>query len=601
MSIAQQVLANPGKYSIQQLQQGVKNGIIPAYIAVPLIQEKVNQQKQMQMAQAMQQPPAQERPPVAQQVMEEARGLDALPTNLPTQYAGGGIVAFDEGGKVPRFQSQGLVQGYETPYDRMNRLNREREAQQAAYFATPEGRAQQIRSDRAGLMAPIAAAGDVFVGGPANALSYGLSGIANAVGVPRIGRALGIYDPDVTSVELPKVGTGTATPFYDKLRQYAAGQSDSSAPATTAQPTNAPATPAAPTTGEPQGIASVAPQTRLDNSGLGLGGASALGRGPGLGIKQPKFAAPEGGSYKSEAESFYNKYGTEAAALDEKTDKAIKEANESVKGKAFDEYKKSLEQEAVQAGADKEQAKYMSLFKAGLAMMAGTSRHAFENIGKGAMVGTEDYQAAVKDLKKAERERRKEFALIEQARRAEDIGDRDKAVASLEKARERQDTRMRYIGEGIYKGTTLDKSQAYDIAKTQFASESDIFRTHLAGQYQVGAAGVSANARLAAILAAQGGRGQMNQKQVGDVLRELQTSPEAMEHKKKLLKQFGEKSANTPEFQEAMDKFVGGLFQKYYPGANAAGTNFSGGARMTPALQQMLADPSIAQYLNTQP
>lgn len=601
MSIAQQVLANPGKYSIQQLQQGVKNGIIPAYIAVPLIQEKVNQQKQMQMAQAMQQPPAQERHPVAQQVMEEARGLDALPTNLPTQYAGGGIVAFDEGGQVPRFQSRGLVQEYETPYDRMNRLNREREAQQAAYFATPEGRAQQIRSDRAGLMAPIAAAGDVFVGGPANALSYGLSGIANAVGVPRIGRALGIYDPDVTSVELPKVGTGTATPFYDKLRQYAAGQSDSSAPATTAQPTNAPATPAAPTTGEPQGIASVAPQTRPDTSGLGLGGTSALGRGPGLGIKQPKFAAPEGGSYKSEAESFYNKYGTEAAALDEKTDKAIKEANESVKGKAFDEYKKSLEQEAVQAGADKEQAKYMSLFKAGLAMMAGTSRHAFENIGKGAMVGTEDYQAAVKDLKKAERERRKEFALIEQARRAEDIGDRDKAVASLEKARERQDTRMRYIGEGIYKGTTLDKSQAYDIAKTQFASESDIFRTHLAGQYQVGAAGVSANARLAAILAAQGGRGQMNQKQVGDALRELQTSPEAMEYKKKLIKEKGEKSANTPEFQAAMDKFVGGLFQKYYPGANVAGTGFSGGAQMTPALQQMLADPSIAQYLNTQP
>jgi len=601
MSIAQQVLANPGKYSIQQLQQGVKNGIIPAYIAVPLIQEKVNQQKQMQMAQAMQQPPAQERPPVAQQVMEEARGLDALPTNLPTQYAGGGIVAFDEGGQVPRFQSRGLVQEYETPYDRMNRLNREREAQQAAYFATPEGRAQQIRSDRAGLMAPIAAAGDVFVGGPANALSYGLSGIANAVGVPRIGRALGIYDPDVTSVELPKVGTGTATPFYDKLRQYAAGQSDSSAPATTAQPTNAPATPAAPTTGEPQGIASVAPQTRPDTSGLGLGGASALGRGPGLGIKQPKFAAPEGDSYKSEAESFYNKYGTEAAALDEKTDKAIKDANEKVKGKAFDEYKKSLEQEAVQAGADKEQAKYMSLFKAGLAMMAGTSRHAFENIGKGAMVGTEDYQAAVKDLKKAEKERQKEFALIEQARRAEDIGDRDKAVASLEKARERQDTRMRYIGEGIYKGTTLDKSQAYDIAKTQFASESDIFRTHLAGQYQVGAAGVSADARLAAAIAASGARGQMNQKQVGDALLALQTSPEAMEYKKKLIKEKGEKAANTPEFKAAMDQFVGGLFQKYYGGTTRGGTGFSGGAQMTPALQQMLADPSIAQYLNIQP
>lgn len=559
MSIAQQVLANPGKYSIQQLQQGVKNGIIPAYIAVPLIQEKVNQQKQMQMAQAMQQPPAQERPPVAQQVMEEARGLDALPTNLPTQYAGGGIVAFDEGGQVPRFQYGGvpqtspLVTPYETPYDRMNRLNREREAQESAF--------RQSQAAEQGIMPygqQMGNLGSALANAPVNALKY----LVSAPGGP--------------------------------------GLFTSSKPETPA-PTQLTNTPAAPTTGEPQGIASVAPQTRPDTSGIGLGGTSALGRGPGLGIKQPKFAAPEGDSYESSAKKFYEGYETKAEALDKKTDEAIKEANEKVKGKAFDEYKKSLEQEAVQAGADKDQAKYMSLFKAGLAMMAGTSRHAFENIGKGAMVGTEDYQAAVKDLKKAEKERQKEFALIEQARRAEDIGDRDKAVASLEKARERQDTRMRYIGEGIYKGTTLDKNQAYDIAKTQFASESDIFRTHLAGQYQVGAAGVSANARLAAILAAQGGRGQMNQKQVGDALRELQTSPEAMEYKKKLIKEKGEKSANTPEFQAAMDKFVGGLFQKYYPGANVAGTGFSGGVQMTPALQQMLADPSIAQYLNTQP
>ena len=110
MSIAQQVLANPGRYSIQQLQQGVKDGVIPAYIAVPLIQEKVQQEKQAQAAQAMQQPPAQAQPPIADRVMAEARGLETLPTNLPIKMAAGGIVAFDEGGSVPRYQSQGLVQ-----------------------------------------------------------------------------------------------------------------------------------------------------------------------------------------------------------------------------------------------------------------------------------------------------------------------------------------------------------------------------------------------------------------------------------------------------------------------------------------------------------
>ena len=85
MSIAQKVLANPGKYSIQQLSSAVDAGVIPAYIAIPIIQEKMQEQQQSQSAQAMQQPMSQ--PPVAQQVMAKARGLESLPTDLPTQYA----------------------------------------------------------------------------------------------------------------------------------------------------------------------------------------------------------------------------------------------------------------------------------------------------------------------------------------------------------------------------------------------------------------------------------------------------------------------------------------------------------------------------------
>lgn len=68
-------------------------------------------------------------------------------------------------------------------------------------------------------MAIPAAAADVLVGGPVNAISAGTEWLANAVGVPRIGRALGIYDNDVNSVTLPRIGSGTATPYYDKVRQ----------------------------------------------------------------------------------------------------------------------------------------------------------------------------------------------------------------------------------------------------------------------------------------------------------------------------------------------------------------------------------------------
>ena len=109
MSIAQQILANPGKYSIQQLKQGVEHGVIPAYIAIPLIQEKVQQEKRMQMAQAMQQGAQQDQMPVAARVMQEAQGVEGLPTNLPQQYAGGGIIAFEDGGQVERYQNTGLV------------------------------------------------------------------------------------------------------------------------------------------------------------------------------------------------------------------------------------------------------------------------------------------------------------------------------------------------------------------------------------------------------------------------------------------------------------------------------------------------------------
>ena len=169
----------------------------------------------------------------------------------------------------------------------MNRLNREREAREAAYVATPEGRAAQLRQDRAGFLAPIAAAADIpsgFYNGVAGLTQMG----ANAIGVPRIGRALGIYSPDVTSVEVPKIGNGSATPYFDQLRQYAAGKSDTPA-ATNVAATDTTKPAADTTTQTAQPDKAVPGRGGIDDllSGLGLGGTSALGRAPGVGLKQP--------------------------------------------------------------------------------------------------------------------------------------------------------------------------------------------------------------------------------------------------------------------------------------------------------------------------
>ena len=53
--------------------------------------------------------------------LPEDVGIGRLPAPNLKKLAGGGIVAFDEGGSVPRYQSQGLVQSSGSLYD----LNRD--------------------------------------------------------------------------------------------------------------------------------------------------------------------------------------------------------------------------------------------------------------------------------------------------------------------------------------------------------------------------------------------------------------------------------------------------------------------------------------------
>jgi len=82
-------------------------------------------------------------------------------------------------------------------------------------------------------------------------------------------------------------------------------------------------------------------------------------------------------------------------------------------------------------------AKAMAIFKAGLGMMAGTSQYAFENIGKGAMAGLEDYSASIKDFRKLGIERDKAYAEIEAARNAAARDDFKTSIGLQEKGADR--------------------------------------------------------------------------------------------------------------------------------------------------------------------
>lgn len=81
------------KLSIQQLTKAVQDGTVPSFIGIPLIQEKMKEKTAASAMQAQQ-------PPVAQQVLQQAmatEGVQALPSNMPQQYAQGGILHYAEG------------------------------------------------------------------------------------------------------------------------------------------------------------------------------------------------------------------------------------------------------------------------------------------------------------------------------------------------------------------------------------------------------------------------------------------------------------------------------------------------------------------------
>ena len=110
---------------IQAIQRslitGVQSGAIKSYVGIPLIQEltkklsEVKAKMAQNVAGAGMQQPQQGQPPIAQQIMAQAaqadqsQGVEALQSNLPQSYVGGGIIAFEDGGQVERYQNTGYT------------------------------------------------------------------------------------------------------------------------------------------------------------------------------------------------------------------------------------------------------------------------------------------------------------------------------------------------------------------------------------------------------------------------------------------------------------------------------------------------------------
>ena len=154
----------------KSLITGVQNGSIQPYVGIPLIQDLTKKltEAKAQMAQSvagagMPQSPA-GGPPIAQQVMQQAaqenQGVEALPSNLPQSYAGGGIIAFEGGGEVERYQNAGFTGGQEfgisdpvadavddLKYEEKARLKAIKEAEARAKFLRDAGAPQAAEAE----------------------------------------------------------------------------------------------------------------------------------------------------------------------------------------------------------------------------------------------------------------------------------------------------------------------------------------------------------------------------------------------------------------------------------------------------------------------
>jgi hypothetical protein len=154
------------------------------------------------------------------------------------------------------------------------------------------------------------------------------------------------------------------------------------------------------------------------------------------------------------------------------------------KGKAFEETEASIKKEEGAEPADKEKAGLMALTQGFLAVAAGESPYALTNIAKGLGLGLKEYGDSLKEFKKAGKERQKQMAEIEQARRAEARGDVDKASSLYESAQDREQRRRASIDQG------LASLEAHGIS-----GAASLMGHEISGKYSLAGHQVSANAQ----------------------------------------------------------------------------------------------------------
>lgn len=588
--LSQEVANNPTRFSVAQLKS--MEGKVPGYILYPAIQYVIEQQKRMQLAQSLQQPPVSEQPSVVEQIKQEAAqmggGVEQLPSNLPQEYAEGGIVAFADNKDQPVnvdmpsertnpplsaiFQSILGISPTEEQYEE-DRIKKERARIEDKLRLERLREEQKTKAGIETLVAPPSAA--ITNMSAAEMAVPGMGGYEAPVTAPR--RTLSAEETQQVIDQMRAKGMRVG---LDTYRDVQAGRIP---PEISAAKPSAVAPDAPPQRAVP-------PAAKPPAAGPGFAGFGGYGVG-GFGIPadlKPKSAVEE---YRRQM------YGTEtepgllarSEARQRRLDEQVAAQQNKVTGQAYETLEKQLRKEEEERGTEKEQAKAMAIFKAGLAIMSGTSPRALENIGKGAMVGAEDWQKASAEIKKAEKEHRRMLAEIDQARRAEKIGDRDKMIARLDKANEHAQRMDEQGVRGFMAAFGMDEETAREVWKTKYSAAKSV---EVAAMQQEGKI---ESAMLRGMLSGSGEKGAMTQKQRGDTLLALETSPNVMAYKKQLIDKLGTKAQDTQQFKNAVAEKVQQEYKRLY-GDRGIPSGPPGG--YTPQQLEFIKKEGLAQYFS---
>lgn len=385
-----QITAQLARMPDQALQQYAQMNKSDPYILSLALSES-NRRKQMREGAQMAAP---EQPKVVDQAiagmaapMPEDVGIGQLPAGN-MEFAAGGIVAFDEGGEVPRFN--GETGSYLFPEGSLlGRFQRGTLPQGGYLGAIPEGGFFDTTTEARRLQA----------------LQIEAERRRNEERNAAFNRAAAIQDAAGASTVIPTSATPAAAAAKPETSAARLGPGTASAQTPTLLGGPGTAQPA------PTGIAGLASTP------------STLRR---------EFEAfmPEGATTLADIERQTREVGEEGIAA-AKTRKELREKQLAEMGLFGVEQEKRLGERKGRIEKQEKELGGLSLLQAGLAMMSGTSPNALQNIGIGAQVGLKTYGEGVDKLENAKEKLDDAFGRLEAARRSERILT-DKEKAELE-------------------------------------------------------------------------------------------------------------------------------------------------------------------------